>query len=107
MMHAMYLTKYMNEMLYCGMRCLERMPGLGAGFIENGLAYEALEHFFQMQLSDVKPNAITLVAVIPACTRLGALQQGKSIHGYMIRNLFELNVFVETDFIDMMPNVGV
>ena len=97
----MYLTKYMNEMLYCGMRCLERMPGLGAGFTENGLAYEALEHFRQMQLSDVKPNAVTLVAVIPACTRLGALQQGKSIHGYMIRTLFELNVFVETAFIDM------
>ena len=97
----MYLTKYMNEMLYCGMRCLERMPGLGAGFTENGVAYEALEHFRQMQLSDVKPNAVTLVVVIPACTRLGSLQQGKSIHGYMIRTLFELNVFVETAFIDM------
>ena len=38
-----------------------------AGFTENGLAYEALEHFRQMQLSDVKPNAVTLVVVISTC----------------------------------------
>ncbi|TKY52394.1 Pentatricopeptide repeat-containing protein [Spatholobus suberectus] len=33
-----------------------------------------------------RPNSITLVSVLPICTQLGALRQGKEIHGYVTKS---------------------
>jgi len=75
-------------------------------FTKNGFVDKALKHFHQMQLSDVNPNVVTMMVVILVCAQSGALEQGNSIHGYMIRNLYELNVFVETTFIDIYVKCG-
>eukprot|EP01018_Ginkgo_biloba_P019747 Gb_26049 [translate_table: standard] len=71
-----------------------------AGYVQNGHSNEALALFNKL-LEDMKPNSVTMVSVLLACAQLGALQQGESIHGYIIRSGFELDVVVGTALVDM------
>lgn len=57
-------------------------------------------------MSHSKPDSITMVGVLPACSHLGALQQGKSFHDYIIRSGFESDVSVATALIDMYAKCG-
>ncbi|XP_077210184.1 pentatricopeptide repeat-containing protein At4g13650-like [Tasmannia lanceolata] len=53
---------------------------------------KALEFFCLLRVSgEVEPNEFTLDSVIRACGRLGALNQGKKIHGLLIRYGFEFD----------------
>ncbi|KAD6453710.1 hypothetical protein E3N88_08416 [Mikania micrantha] len=47
-----------------------------------------------------------LVSVLSSCTNLGALDLGRSTHGFLIRNLSGLNVIVETSLLDMYLKCG-
>lgn len=62
---------------------------------------EALQLFKDMQFSFVKANSVTLAKVVHACGQVEALDQGKQIHGYVIRNTFESNVWVCNTLIGM------
>ncbi|XP_059063834.1 pentatricopeptide repeat-containing protein At2g13600 [Cryptomeria japonica] len=73
---------------------------------QNGLAIEALKFFQDMQLFAMKPNSVTIASILPACTSLTALQQGKEIHGYMIRNRFEMDVNAGNALIYMYAKCG-
>eukprot|EP01018_Ginkgo_biloba_P018625 Gb_23678 [translate_table: standard] len=77
-----------------------------AGYAQNGYADEALALFHQMQVGNVKPNSVTMVSVLTACAQLGALQQGKWIHEYIVRRGFESDVIVGTALIDMYVKCG-
>lgn len=77
-----------------------------AGYAQNGHANEALSLFNQMLLTDVKPNVVTMVSVLPACAHLSALQQGRRIHGYIIRSGFNADVSVGNALIDMYAKCG-
>eukprot|EP01018_Ginkgo_biloba_P031203 Gb_23798 [translate_table: standard] len=77
-----------------------------AGYAQNGQASEALTLFNQMQLAEVTPDPITMVSLLQACVQLGALQQGRQIHDYIIRNGLEMDVFVATALIDMYAKCG-
>ncbi|CAI0539939.1 unnamed protein product [Linum tenue] len=63
-----------------------------ACYAKNGKAFEALKLFREMMLKteeDVGPNSVTMVSVLQACAALAALEQGKLIHGYILRNGLE------------------
>eukprot|EP01018_Ginkgo_biloba_P038688 Gb_02864 [translate_table: standard] len=77
-----------------------------AGYCQNGPAEEALTLFNQMQLADTKPNLVSMVSVLSACCHLVSLQQGMWIHGYMIRNGFDLDDVMGTALIDMYAKCG-
>eukprot|EP01018_Ginkgo_biloba_P028506 Gb_30190 [translate_table: standard] len=77
-----------------------------AGFTQNGNVNEALKLFRQMQMLSMKPDSITLMSVLPACSQLAALQQGKEIHCYMLKCEFELDVFVGSAIIDTYAKCG-
>eukprot|EP01018_Ginkgo_biloba_P024207 Gb_01226 [translate_table: standard] len=76
------------------------------GYAQNGHANEALQLFCQMQLTGLKPNSVTIASVLPACARLAALQQGKEIHDYTIRNGYESVPFVANTLIDLYAKCG-
>ena len=59
-----------------------------ACYAKNGRPYEALELFRKMILEapDLFPNSMTMVSVLQACAALAALEQGKFIHGYILRS---------------------
>eukprot|EP01018_Ginkgo_biloba_P030434 Gb_10709 [translate_table: standard] len=77
-----------------------------AAHFQNGHANEALTLFRQMQMADVKPNLVTMVCVLPACSRLGVVQQGKCIHAHVIRNGLESFVSVENSLVAMYAKCG-
>eukprot|EP01018_Ginkgo_biloba_P022914 Gb_33051 [translate_table: standard] len=57
-----------------------------SGYSQNGYHDEALKIFRQMQMIPVKPNSVTMTSVLPSCANSANLQQGKELHGYIIRN---------------------
>eukprot|EP01018_Ginkgo_biloba_P034138 Gb_28038 [translate_table: standard] len=77
-----------------------------AGYAQSGHVNEALTLFHQMQLENVIPDAVTMLNVLPACAHVAALQQGKRIHGYIIRSGFEAHVAVGNALIDMYAKCG-
>eukprot|EP01018_Ginkgo_biloba_P003996 Gb_27880 [translate_table: standard] len=72
-----------------------------AGYAWNGYCVKALELFYQMQLAGVMPDVVTITSVLSVCAQLEALQQGKDIHDYVIRNGFDSGVSVGNALMDM------
>ncbi|KAI3809699.1 hypothetical protein L1987_19297 [Smallanthus sonchifolius] len=54
-----------------------------------------------MLLEGVKPNALTLASFLSACAELKCLNQGKTFHGFTMKNNLDSDVNVETGLIDM------
>lgn len=81
----------------------------GSGSISGwaaSLSLEALWLFNEMQNSSIRPNEVSIVALVSACTNLGALSQGTWAHTYVLRNNLKLNRFVGTALIDMYAKCG-
>eukprot|EP01018_Ginkgo_biloba_P037442 Gb_29881 [translate_table: standard] len=77
-----------------------------AGYAQNGHPFEALKLFHQMQLTDISPDSVTMVSALQACANLGALQQGKWIHDYILRSGFESDVSVGNTLVAMYAKCG-
>ncbi|MCI24658.1 pentatricopeptide repeat-containing protein, partial [Trifolium medium] len=60
-----------------------------SGYAQNGEALEALRLFNQMRNTDVKPDWISLVSVMRAYTDVDDLEQGKCLHGCVIKTGLE------------------
>ncbi|KAM0848914.1 hypothetical protein ACQ4PT_054072 [Festuca glaucescens] len=69
-------------------------------------AAEILDLFGRMMSSTVRPNEITLVAVISACGELGALGHGLWAHTYVLRRRLAVNCFVATALVEMYTRCG-
>ncbi|KAH9288065.1 hypothetical protein KI387_032182, partial [Taxus chinensis] len=76
------------------------------GYTQNGPVEKALEVFKQMQLADVKPNSTTFASILPACAKMGALEQGMDIHQSIIENGFLSDVVVANALVDMYSKCG-
>ncbi|KAH6799520.1 hypothetical protein C2S51_036004 [Perilla frutescens var. frutescens] len=61
-----------------------------SGFALNGKSQEALDHFDGMLELGIKPNHVTFVAVLQACTHAGLLEKGWEIFD-MMRSKYQLN----------------
>ncbi|XP_022545112.2 pentatricopeptide repeat-containing protein At5g66520-like [Brassica napus] len=57
-----------------------------SGYSYHGLGGEAIRRFTEMQKTGVKPNAITLTAVLTACSYTGLVEEGKSVFYTMERD---------------------
>ncbi|XP_026389779.1 pentatricopeptide repeat-containing protein At1g15510, chloroplastic-like [Papaver somniferum] len=71
----------------------------------NNRSLEALTLFRQMK-SSLKPNLVTLVAVLSTCANLGALMCGKEIHAHVLRSGLDLVRFLPNSLIDMYVRCG-
>ncbi|XP_028802730.1 pentatricopeptide repeat-containing protein At1g08070, chloroplastic [Neltuma alba] len=77
------------------------------GYSHMNLHKEALSLFHLMVRSNMKPNDITFLAILPACTHLGALDLGKWIHAYIDKNFKNMsNVSLQTSLINMYAKCG-
>lgn len=75
-------------------------------YVAYGIFSEALELYYQMQSSGVKPDKFTFPLVLKACAGLGALDQGKEVHDCISRHGFESNVYVGNALITMYGKCG-
>ncbi|XP_015583733.1 pentatricopeptide repeat-containing protein At1g08070, chloroplastic [Ricinus communis] len=96
-------------------RLFEEMPernvfswnGLIGGYAHHGCFLEVLSSFKRMLVDGiVVPNDATLVTVLSACARLGALDLGKWVHMYAQSNGYKGNVYIGNALIDMYAKCG-
>ncbi|KAG8387382.1 hypothetical protein BUALT_Bualt02G0015500 [Buddleja alternifolia] len=68
---------------------------------------EALELFHEMKSAGTRPDEVTMATVISACAHLGALDQGKEMHSYVMQYGFDIDVYIGSALIDMYAKCGV
>lgn len=78
-----------------------------SGYSRNGQYAKALAMFIQMeQERDVRPNAITVASVLPACANLGALEVGERIEEYARKVGFFKDLYVSNAILEMYARCG-
>ncbi|KAF2302119.1 hypothetical protein GH714_032851 [Hevea brasiliensis] len=76
------------------------------GYTLNGHFYESFACMKRMQEDNFIPDAITMINLLPSCSQLGALLEGKCIHGFGIRKMFLPHIVLETALVDMYGKCG-
>ncbi|KAL2507920.1 Pentatricopeptide repeat-containing protein [Forsythia ovata] len=66
----------------------------------------ALLVFQEMKIVNEKPNLVTLVSLLAACTNLLNIRQGKSIHSYILISGIKLHVALGTALLNMYAKCG-
>lgn len=76
------------------------------GYVQNNCAREGLLLFNRMRDCLVEGNAYTLGIIVTACAKLGALHQGKWVHGNVIKNGILVTSHLFTSLLDMYVKCG-
>ncbi|KAJ8452527.1 hypothetical protein Cgig2_000116 [Carnegiea gigantea] len=76
------------------------------GYVANGFPKEALDIFFEMQTKNIRPDSYTLVGVLSACTRLGAMDSGEQAISSIDRKELVADPVLGTALIDMYAKCG-
>ncbi|KAK4270294.1 hypothetical protein QN277_023347 [Acacia crassicarpa] len=77
-----------------------------SAYAQNGVFMKAIETFHKMQMEGVSPNRVTLVSVLPAISRLGALELGKWGHLYAEKNNIPIDDVLGSALVDMYAKCG-
>ncbi|KAJ7568598.1 hypothetical protein O6H91_01G039600 [Diphasiastrum complanatum] len=77
-----------------------------SAYAQHGHSTEALQYFEQMQKEGFKPNNVTVVTVLNACSNEAALEDGMLIHAWMIENGIPPSTVVCTALVDMYGKCG-
>ncbi|CAI9290483.1 unnamed protein product [Lactuca saligna] len=76
------------------------------GFSQNEQHEKAISMFFEMLEEGGKPNDHTIVCVLLACAKAGALATGVRIHDYILNNGFTIKRGITTALVDMYSKCG-
>ena len=77
-----------------------------AGHARRGEGEDALRVFKQMQKEDFRATHFTYSSVFSACASIGAFEQGKWVHGHMIKSGLKPVAFVGNTLLDMYAKSG-
>ena len=77
-----------------------------AAYVQSNRLHEAFALFDRMRLENVVLDKFVAASMLSACTGLGALEQGKWIHGYIEKSGIELDSKLATTVIDMYCKCG-
>ncbi|XP_047336625.1 pentatricopeptide repeat-containing protein At5g27110 [Impatiens glandulifera] len=70
------------------------------GFSLMGDSYACIELFRRMAMARVRPSLTTLTSLLMASSRSANLIHGKLIHGYLIRNNIDPDIFIYSSLLD-------
>ncbi|KAK3135456.1 hypothetical protein QOZ80_5BG0419130 [Eleusine coracana subsp. coracana] len=79
---------------------------LVSGYTAAGDFAYAVEAFRLMQTGGFDPDDVSVVAVLPACAQLGALELGRWIHAYCDRRGMMCKTFVRNALMEMYAKCG-
>ncbi|KAK8925744.1 Pentatricopeptide repeat-containing protein [Platanthera zijinensis] len=77
-----------------------------SAFEHSGDHTEALEIFGEMLRAGVRPDSITMAAVLPACSQAAALAHGREAHAFLLRHGITGDVFAGNALVDMYAKCG-
>ncbi|KAF8067439.1 hypothetical protein N665_1153s0007 [Sinapis alba] len=77
-----------------------------SGYTQNGHTEETFVVFRKMLEQNIRPNAITVASILPACSQIGSFDLGKQLHGFSVRQYLDQNVFVASALVDMYSKSG-
>nr|GME20406.1 pentatricopeptide repeat-containing protein At5g61800 [Ipomoea batatas] len=78
-----------------------------AGYAKMGKCRDAINLFDQMlDLNFLKPCNTSLVSALSACSQLGELEKGMSIHNHIKQNGVCIDAFLATGLVDMYAKCG-
>ncbi|KAI9195004.1 hypothetical protein LWI28_010767 [Acer negundo] len=77
-----------------------------SGFVQGGCFDKALELFREMEAENVKPNAVTMVGVLSACTKMKDLEFGRWIRSYIEQNVIKMDLTLSNAMLDMYVKCG-
>ncbi|KAJ6379502.1 hypothetical protein OIU76_016193 [Salix suchowensis] len=77
-----------------------------SGLAQQGQFKEALDVFRRMQKVGLKPDDVTLVAVLNSCANLGMLDLGKWVHAYIGKSHTKADGFIGNALVDMYAKCG-
>lgn len=102
------------KMIYCAQNLFDQLPKrdlitwtvmIGA-YAECGNPNVSLDFFNCMIEDGISPDKITLVTVVNACAKLGAMHKARFVHDYFRRRNFSLCVILGSAMIDMYAKCG-
>ena len=76
------------------------------GYSRKGSPDEALRVFCSMRGMNVRPNDVTMISVVSACSQLGDLSLGTSVHEYMEEYGVNVSVNLMNALVDMYGKCG-
>ncbi|KAL5981399.1 hypothetical protein ACLOJK_015454 [Asimina triloba] len=88
------------------MRNIISWTAMIAGYIRCGHVEEGIKLFCEMQEEDVIPNEITMLSLVLECGAVGALELGRFLHLFMIKNGFAMPLILLTALVDMYGKCG-
>lgn len=77
-----------------------------SGYSLRGDSKSCIELFQRMNLEGIKHSSTTLSTLLMACSKSAELRHGKFIHGYIIRNNIEVDIFVNSSLVDLYFKCG-
>uniref|UniRef100_A0A0D9VZR6 Pentatricopeptide repeat-containing protein n=1 Tax=Leersia perrieri TaxID=77586 RepID=A0A0D9VZR6_9ORYZ len=77
-----------------------------SGYVLNGMSQEAVKMFRYLLQQGIKPNAVVIASMLPACTSMAAMKLGQELHSYALRNAYEERCYVESALMDMYAKCG-
>lgn len=78
-----------------------------SGYAHLNQCREVFELFQKMIItSSSNPDGASLVSILSACARLGTLEHGKAVHGYIQRREILLSSHLSTGLVDMYSKCG-
>lgn len=95
-------------------RVLERLPDRNvvswcttiAGYVEQGDGFVALELFKKMKDEGVKPDKVTFLCILKACSIIGIMDMGRLIHEEIIKCRYEFDLVVGSAIVNMYSKCG-
>lgn len=95
-----------NEMFVNHKESLVSWNVMIAVYVNNSMPAKAIDVYLEMESSGMKPDAITLASVLPACGDLAAIVVGRRIHEYVEQKGLRPNLLLENALIDMYAKCG-
>ncbi|KAF8412883.1 hypothetical protein HHK36_000855 [Tetracentron sinense] len=76
------------------------------GYAQKSIPNEALKLFDLMLSSGVEPNDVTMITVLSACSQMGVLSLGRSIHDFMEKKNVNCSLNLLNSLVDMYVKCG-
>ncbi|KAK2979486.1 hypothetical protein RJ640_005401 [Escallonia rubra] len=98
-----------DELSHRGIGDVVSWNSIVAAHVQSGDPVTALEMFGRMTAQKdytLRPDAVSLVNVLPACSSVKAWLRGKQVHGYAVRSGLFDDLFVGNATVDMYAKCG-